>query len=79
MAFGAGAKLRPVDWNSCSLNELVKNVYKEHQSVSTREQAVIDDWLKRNEVSIIGKDIPRPIFSFEESAFNGIILLLNII
>ncbi|KAI1704267.1 ATP-dependent RNA helicase dbp2 [Ditylenchus destructor] len=67
----AGSKLRPVDWKNMKLVELKKDCYKEHASVSGRDQSEIDKFITENEVLLRGTRIPRPIFHFIESTFPG--------
>ncbi|KAI1712661.1 DEAD/DEAH box helicase domain-containing protein [Ditylenchus destructor] len=52
-----------------SMVELKKDCYKEHASVSGRDQAEIDKYVTENEVLLRGTLIPRPIFHFTESTF----------
>ncbi|KAI6184067.1 hypothetical protein M3Y97_00556600 [Aphelenchoides bicaudatus] len=53
----AGAGLRDVDWKSAQLKELKKNIYTESPIVSSRSEAV----------TLEGKQVPRPVFEFNEA------------
>ncbi|CAJ0582141.1 unnamed protein product, partial [Mesorhabditis spiculigera] len=65
----AGGKLRDVDWSHENLKPIQKNFYREHASVTRREQHEIDQWIAQNQVTLHGRDIPRPIWEFNESPF----------
>lgn len=71
----AGSKLRPVDWKNMKLVELKKDCYKEHTSVSGRDQSEIDKFITENDV--YGTHTPRPIFHFIESTFPGTCFAVN--
>jgi hypothetical protein len=66
---GAGFNLKPVDFKSTQLPSLTKNIYNESPIVSERPQSEINEWLNANEVTLIGENIPRPVFEFNESSF----------
>jgi hypothetical protein len=68
-SFTQGSNLRPVDWSKRQINEIVKDLYKEHEMVATRDLNEIKKWLNDNECIIRGNDVPRPIFEFTESGF----------
>lgn len=55
--------------NFDNLQPIQKNLYKEHQNVTTRSQSEIDNYLTSNQVTLRGQDIPRPILQFEEANF----------
>ncbi|KAE9548674.1 hypothetical protein FO519_008120 [Halicephalobus sp. NKZ332] len=63
----AGARLRPVDFKRASLKPIEKDIYKEHSTVTRRNQYDIDEWMARNQASVDGNNIPRPIFEFNEA------------
>uniref|UniRef100_A0A7E4VHX4 RNA helicase n=1 Tax=Panagrellus redivivus TaxID=6233 RepID=A0A7E4VHX4_PANRE len=67
----AGGGLKPVDFKRASLKPIVKNIYKEHATVNRRPQFEIDEWLQKNQASVEGRDIPRPVFEFNECHFPG--------
>ncbi|KAI1726293.1 DEAD/DEAH box helicase domain-containing protein [Ditylenchus destructor] len=47
-----------------------RNEHPRHSgAVTRRSTADIEHWLKVNEVGLHGKNIPRPVFEFEESTF----------
>ena len=64
----AGSRLRPVDFKRASLKPVEKDIYKEHSAVTRRNQYEIDEWMARNQASVDGHNIPRPIFEFTEAS-----------
>uniref|UniRef100_A0A914MRL9 RNA helicase n=1 Tax=Meloidogyne incognita TaxID=6306 RepID=A0A914MRL9_MELIC len=65
----AGKKLRPIEWDHSQLPPIKKNLYREHASITRREQSEILEWLRTTEVTLEGDNIPRPISEFHESGF----------
>ncbi|KAJ1927186.1 ATP-dependent RNA helicase dbp2 [Tieghemiomyces parasiticus] len=53
------SKLPPID----------KNFYNEAPSVANRSQAEVDAYRQEHQMTIVGKDIPKPVISFEEANF----------
>lgn len=75
--FDVGSGLRPVDFAAANLGPICKNFYEEHSTIAKRQQADVDQYLSEKEVTLKGKNIPRPIFEFSESTFPGMILASN--
>ncbi|KAF8666590.1 DEAD protein [Rhizoctonia solani] len=71
---GLGGGLRSVDWASQTLTKFEKNFYREHPKVSARSDAEIADFRKQKEMKVQGRDIPRPVTTFEEAGFPDYIL-----
>uniref|UniRef100_A0A915DTT1 RNA helicase n=1 Tax=Ditylenchus dipsaci TaxID=166011 RepID=A0A915DTT1_9BILA len=63
----AGNNLRPVKYEN--LEPINKNVYQEHPNIAAHSQQEINEYYKKNEVTLRGKDLPRPIMNFAESNF----------
>lgn len=68
---GLGSGLRSISWDLSKLPVFEKNFYIEHPAVSGRPDSVSDDWRRSKEITIIGKGIPKPVFSFEEASMPG--------
>uniref|UniRef100_A0A0K0ED31 RNA helicase n=1 Tax=Strongyloides stercoralis TaxID=6248 RepID=A0A0K0ED31_STRER len=64
--FDSPANLEDVDWSKYQLQPIQKNFYKENSAVTKREQYEIDEWITSNQVTLQGKNIPKPVFSFDE-------------
>jgi len=71
----AGKKLRPIEWDHSQLPPIKKNLYREHASITRREQSEILEWLRTTEVTLEGDNIPRPISEFHESGFPRLFLI----
>ena len=73
----AGKKLRPIEWDHSQLPPIKKNLYREHASITRREQSEILEWLRTTEVTLEGDNIPRPISEFHESGFPRLFIDLS--
>lgn len=64
------------DWDQelPNLPKFEKNFYVEHESVRNRSDAEVEEFRKANEMSILGKDIPKPITTFDEAGFPEYVL-----
>lgn len=71
---GLGAQLSDINWSSEELVPFTKNFYQEHPNVSAMTQEEVDEFRSTNKMTIEGRDIPRPVRSFEESCFPEYIL-----
>ncbi|RKP37540.1 essential ATP-dependent RNA helicase of the DEAD-box protein family [Dimargaris cristalligena] len=58
-----------VDWSNVELVPFEKNFYVEHPNVTSRPTEEIEAYRKEQGMTVEGKDIPRPIKSFEEANF----------
>ncbi|KAK0420162.1 hypothetical protein QR680_014546 [Steinernema hermaphroditum] len=68
---GMGKNLQSVDWSREVLTPIKKNFYTEDKIVTERDQFTIDKWITDNQVTLEGRDIPRPVFEFNEAGFPG--------
>lgn len=57
-----------------SLPKFEKSFYKEHPDVTNRSQRDVDDFRKSHEMSVHGKDVPRPVETFDEAGFPQYVL-----
>lgn len=57
-----------------SLPKFEKSFYKEHPDVTSRSQREVDEFRKSHEMSVHGKDVPRPVESFDEASFPQYVL-----
>ncbi|CUS20481.1 LAQU0S01e07580g1_1 [Lachancea quebecensis] len=64
------------DWDQelPNLPKFEKNFYVEHESVRNRSDAEVDEFRKTNEMTILGKNIPKPITTFDEAGFPEYVL-----
>ena len=73
---GLGAGLNQnIDWNNMKdLSKFEKNFYVEHPDITKRSQKDVDAFYKKHEIVLQGKDIPKPVMTFEESPFPEYVL-----
>jgi len=64
-----GSSLGRVQWDVSSLPKFEKNFYKEHPSVERLSDADVGDFRAKNSITVQGRDIPKPIRTFEEASF----------
>ncbi|EKM57897.1 uncharacterized protein PHACADRAFT_251816 [Phanerochaete carnosa HHB-10118-sp] len=66
---GVGSGLRAIDWNQYKLERFEKNFYVEDKRVSARSDREIEDFRRIKEMKVQGRDVPRPVSSFDEVGF----------
>uniref|UniRef100_A0A0B7AT53 RNA helicase n=1 Tax=Arion vulgaris TaxID=1028688 RepID=A0A0B7AT53_9EUPU len=64
-----GQQMRKPKWDMASLQKFEKNFYKEHPAVSNRNPEDIQMFHSDKQITVCGKDVPNPIFTFEECSF----------
>lgn len=57
-----------------SLPKFEKSFYKEHPDVTARSQRDVDEFRKTSEMTVQGKNIPRPVETFDEAGFPQYVL-----
>jgi len=66
--------LKSINWDISTLPVFEKNFYIEHPNVSQRSERDADDWRRSNGITVIGKGIPKPVYSFEEASMPQYVL-----
>ncbi|KAI9870395.1 MAG: ATP-dependent RNA helicase dbp2, partial [Watsoniomyces obsoletus] len=51
-----------------------KSFYKEDPAVSSRSPRDVDDFRKEKEISIHGRNVPRPVENFDEAGFPSYVM-----
>jgi ATP-dependent RNA helicase DDX5/DBP2 len=70
-----GANLKSINWNQVSLIKFEKNFYQEHPAVASMSNDDADRIRKNKNITIVeGKDIPKPVRTFEEASFPEYVL-----
>lgn len=69
-----GGGLKAPNWDMNTLPRFEKSFYKEDPDVKHRSQSDVDAWRKQNEVTVHGKDVPRPVETFDEAGFPKYVL-----
>ncbi|XP_060521168.1 probable ATP-dependent RNA helicase DDX17 isoform X2 [Cylas formicarius] len=65
----AGSNLRKPRWDLSRLEPFKKDFYIPNPAVSARSYYEIEDWRNSKEITLRGKNIPNPVFTFEEAGF----------
>lgn len=71
---GLGAGLREITWDLSSLPVFEKNFYMEHPEVTRRSDAEAEAWRQSKNITVFGKGIPKPVYSFEEASMPEYVL-----
>ncbi|GKZ27328.1 ATP-dependent RNA helicase dbp2 [Aspergillus brasiliensis] len=69
-----GAGLKKQEWDLDSLPKFEKSFYKEHPDVAERSQREVDEFRKKHEMAVQGKNVPRPVETFDEAGFPQYVL-----
>merc|ERR1719230_2540853 len=70
-----GANLRNINWNHVSLIKFEKDFYQEHPAVSAMTEGAAEDIRKSKNITIVeGRNIPKPVRTFEEASFPEYVL-----
>jgi len=69
-----GQNLRSVDWSRYELIEFKKNFYVEHANVARMTEPEVTGYRVEHSMNVIGRDVPRPVKSFDEAGFPDYIL-----
>ncbi|KAL6859311.1 ATP-dependent RNA helicase dbp2 [Trichoderma novae-zelandiae] len=64
-----GAGLQKQDWDFSALPKFEKDFYKEHPDVSARSPEEIEAFRRKHQMTIAGRDVPRPVETFDEAGF----------
>jgi hypothetical protein len=69
-----GAGLHKASFDLDTLPKFEKNFYHEAASVTERSEREIEDFRNKKEIRVTGKHTPRPVETFEEAGFPGMLL-----
>ena len=62
-------KLQPENFES--LSNFEKNFYVEHPAVSAMTDAEVEAYRLKRTITVEGKNVPKPVRTFEEASFPG--------
>ncbi|KAJ1967097.1 putative ATP-dependent RNA helicase ddx17, partial [Dimargaris xerosporica] len=62
-----GGSTETPDWKTIKLQPFKKDFYVEHEAVKNRSDAEVEAYRQKHELTLQGKDIPKPVFTFEEA------------
>ena len=66
---GLGSQLKDINWNNQELAKFEKNFYVEDKRVSARSDREIEEFRRAKEMKVQGRNVPRPVTSFDEIGF----------
>ncbi|KAK3775726.1 hypothetical protein RRG08_044784 [Elysia crispata] len=64
-----GQGLKKPRWDIHKLPKFEKNFYREHPAVTRRNHHDVQQFYSAQQITVSGKNIPKPVFSFEEGGF----------
>ncbi|KAL6895296.1 DEAD domain-containing protein [Trichoderma longibrachiatum] len=64
-----GAGLQKQDWDLSALPKFEKDFYKEHPDVTARSPAEVEAFRRKHQMTIAGRDVPKPVETFDEAGF----------
>ncbi|KAL6431226.1 hypothetical protein ACFW04_007135 [Cataglyphis niger] len=69
-----GANLRKPRWDLSRLEPFKKDFYIPHDAVQNRDPRIVEQYRVEKEITLRGKNIPNPVFNFEEAGFPDYVL-----
>uniref|UniRef100_A0A3Q2SW76 RNA helicase n=1 Tax=Fundulus heteroclitus TaxID=8078 RepID=A0A3Q2SW76_FUNHE len=69
-----GERLRKKHWNLDELPKFQKNFYQEHPDVTHRPPQEVEQYRRTKEVTVKGRDCPKPLVKFHEAAFPNYVM-----
>ncbi|GIJ98644.1 ATP-dependent RNA helicase dbp2 [Aspergillus viridinutans] len=69
-----GAGLKKQDWDLDTLPKFEKSFYKEHPDVAARSEREVEEFRKVQEMTVQGRNVPRPVETFDEAGFPQYVL-----
>uniref|UniRef100_A0A672M1X9 RNA helicase n=1 Tax=Sinocyclocheilus grahami TaxID=75366 RepID=A0A672M1X9_SINGR len=69
-----GERLRKKHWNLDELPKFEKNFYQEHPEVARRSPQDVEHYRRSKEITVKGRDCPKPIVKFHEANFPNYVM-----
>ncbi|KAI7848451.1 P-loop containing nucleoside triphosphate hydrolase protein [Circinella umbellata] len=69
-----GTGLKDIQWDQLSLPRFEKNFYTEHPSVAARQPDEIVQIRAAANMTVVGRDVPKPLKTFEEANFPSYVM-----
>uniref|UniRef100_A0A6A7GA23 RNA helicase n=1 Tax=Hirondellea gigas TaxID=1518452 RepID=A0A6A7GA23_9CRUS len=70
----AGSSLRAPDWSRIELITFQKDFYTQHPEVAAMSEAQVAQMRASLEMTVVGRDVPKPVATFEQANFPDYIL-----
>ncbi|KAI0022019.1 Phosphomethylpyrimidine kinase-domain-containing protein [Xylariomycetidae sp. FL0641] len=64
-----GSGLSKPQWDFSSMPKFEKSFYKEDEAVARRPQSEVDRFRRDHQITIAGRDVPKPVETFDEAGF----------
>ena len=64
-----GERLKRPKWDLSSLPSIVKNYYREHPVVSRRCEQAVEEFRKKRDIHVWGRNVLKPVSTIEEANF----------
>ncbi|KAG8380086.1 hypothetical protein BUALT_Bualt07G0157100 [Buddleja alternifolia] len=71
--YDGGAQSPPRKSDLDGLTPFEKNFYEESPSVAAMSESDVEEYRRRREITVEGKDVPKPVKSFRDVGFPGIL------
>jgi ATP-dependent RNA helicase DDX5/DBP2 len=69
-----GAGLQKQNWDIASMPKFEKSFYKENPNVTHRSEAEVAKFRAQHQISVQGRDVPRPVETFDEAGFPAYVM-----
>ncbi|KAL2358697.1 Phosphomethylpyrimidine kinase-domain-containing protein [Cryomyces antarcticus] len=69
-----GAGLKTQHWDPNTMPKFEKSFYKEDPAVAARSQSEVDAFRKEHQITVQGRNIPKPVETFDEAGFPGYVI-----
>ena len=69
-----GQNLKRQEWDLTKMPQFERNFYRETDTVKNRTPQEIEGFRREAEITVNGKDIPKPIETFDEAAFPNYVM-----
>ncbi len=69
-----GAGLETQHWDLATMPKFEKSFYKEDPNITARSPREVEDFRRKFEITVQGKNVPRPVETFDEAGFPGYVM-----
>ena len=69
-----GANLKQQHFDLSTLPKFEKSFYKEDPAVAARSSSDVDAFRRKQAISVQGRDVPKPVETFDEAGFPGYVM-----
>merc|ERR1712000_780781 len=69
-----GAGLKQQHWDLATMPKFEKSFYKEDPAVTNRSQRDVDEFRRVKEITVQGRNVPRPVETFDEAGFPAYVM-----